>query len=63
MAVLVAARGRARRSRIPRFESRPSAVLTSSPPETYQELVQVRYWKMLGSGTDKVVQVSFRDAG
>lgn len=40
MAVLVAARGRARRSRIPRFESRPSAVLTSSPPETYQELVQ-----------------------
>ena len=59
MAVLVAARGRARRSRIPRFESqpsavltrfesRPSAVLTHSPPETYQELVQVRYWKMFG---------------
>ena len=48
MAVLVAARGRARRSRIPRFESRPSAVLTSSPPETYQELVQVRDRKMLG---------------
>ena len=49
MAMLVAARGRARRSRIPRFESRPSAVLTSSPAETYQELVQARRvrWKAL----------------